>query len=260
MERRGRFSHDFGTAGEQGYVLLSLLLMASLLVIAAAAVAPRIAQQVQRDREEELIHRGMQYRRAIRAFAKSTGRFPTGLEELQNTNGTRFLRKAYKDPITGGEFRLLHPSDIQATGAGTNPGPQPDQKTSLPPDASASIGAAPATDQPQVDPAAEAQGTQAAAPGAPPAKTAGSQAASAEAAPADTVVLHGGLILGVASSSQKKTIREFDHKSRYDQWLFFYSAIYDGSYEVKGPTPTRPIFPAPSGSPDSSQHSGQPSP
>jgi len=76
----------------------------------------------------------------------------------------------------------------------------------------------------------------------------------------NSMPLRGGLILGVASSSKKETIREFEHKSRYDQWLFFYSAVYDGSLDPKGPTPTRPIFPAAKATPDASEQTGQPSP
>jgi hypothetical protein len=58
--------------------------------------------------------------------------------------------------------------------------------------------------------------------------------------------------MGVASSSPKKTIREFNHKNHYRVWLFFYSANYDGSVEVKGPTPSTPVFAAQKSSADSS--------
>jgi type II secretory pathway pseudopilin PulG len=86
---------------EQGYILLMLMLFITLLAIAAAAVAPSIAFRVKRDREEELIHRGTQYSRAIRRYVKKTGRYPSRLEDLENTNNIRFLRKRYKDPVTG---------------------------------------------------------------------------------------------------------------------------------------------------------------
>lgn len=58
--------------------------------------------------------------------------------------------------------------------------------------------------------------------------------------------------MGVASSSPKKTIREFNHKNHYKDWLFFYSANYDGSVEVKGPTPSTPVFALQKNSADSS--------
>ena len=46
----------------------------------------------------------------------------------------------------------------------------------------------------------------------------------------------GGVIIGVASVSKKKSIREFDHKNHYDQWLFFYDPTYDRGFPIKGPT------------------------
>src|SRR5262249_1903285 len=104
---------------QQGYILLLLMLFITLMAIAATAIAPSITFQIQRDREEEMIHRGVQYSRAIRRYVKKFGRYPTRLEELENTNNLRFLRKRYKDPITGQDFKVLHMGDVQTLfGAG----------------------------------------------------------------------------------------------------------------------------------------------
>ncbi len=62
---------------EDGYILLALLLMVSLMTIAAFAVLPTIAFEIRRDREQELIHRGVQYSRAIRNYYKKFSRYPT---------------------------------------------------------------------------------------------------------------------------------------------------------------------------------------
>jgi hypothetical protein len=99
--------------GEQGYVLLTMLLFFTLLAIAMTVTAPDMIFQLKRDREEEMIHRGTQYSRSIRWFVKKIGRYPARLEELDNTNQIRFIRKHYKDPITGKDFKLLHQSDVQ---------------------------------------------------------------------------------------------------------------------------------------------------
>jgi type II secretory pathway pseudopilin PulG len=100
-------------------MLLILLLTVALLVIAAGVMAPIIAFQVKRDREEELIHRGTQYSRAMKHFVKKFGRYPTRIEELENTNQVRFLRRRYKDPLTGKDFKILHMGDVQmALGGG----------------------------------------------------------------------------------------------------------------------------------------------
>src|SRR6201997_4358496 len=94
--------------GEQGYIMLLLLLMVAMMVIAAGIILPSITFDIKRNREEEMVHRGVQYSRAIRAYYKKFGRYPAKIEDLENTNQLRFLRKRYKDPITGKDFRLLH--------------------------------------------------------------------------------------------------------------------------------------------------------
>src|SRR5207302_8987515 len=83
--------------GEQGYVLLTMLLMIAVIGIMAATLVTSIKFDIKRDREEEMIHRGVQYSRAIRAYYKKFGRYPATIENLENTNQMRFLRKRYKD-------------------------------------------------------------------------------------------------------------------------------------------------------------------
>jgi type II secretory pathway pseudopilin PulG len=103
---------------EGGYVLLAILLMMALMIIAATVEAPRVVQQMKRDREQEMIHRGTEYARAIKKFYKKFGRYPTNLDDLDKGQ-IRFLRKRYKDPLTkDGKWTLLHYGDIQVL---TNP-------------------------------------------------------------------------------------------------------------------------------------------
>src|SRR5271170_2911314 len=99
-----------------GYLLLAILLMMAFMVITLTYyVAPRIVQQIKRDREEEMIHRGTEYARAVKKFYKKFGRYPATLEQLDNTNQIRFLRKHYKDPLTkDGKWKMLNYGDIQA--------------------------------------------------------------------------------------------------------------------------------------------------
>jgi type II secretory pathway pseudopilin PulG len=94
---------------EDGYLLLTVLVMVFLLLLALSVAAPRVAKQIQRDKEEEAIQRGLQYKRAIRLYYKKFGAYPTDIKQLENTNQIRFLRKRYKDPITGqDDWRLIH--------------------------------------------------------------------------------------------------------------------------------------------------------
>jgi len=75
----------------------------AVLAISLATILPSIRQEILRDREEEMIHRGTQYTRAIRLYYKKNGRYPAKIEDLENTNNQRFLRKRYKDPTVKGE-------------------------------------------------------------------------------------------------------------------------------------------------------------
>jgi len=95
-------------------MLLAILLIMALMIIAATIEAPRLVQQIKRDREEEMIHRGTEYARAIKKFYKKFGRYPATLEQLDNTNQIRFIRKRYKDPLTkDGKWKVLTYGDIQ---------------------------------------------------------------------------------------------------------------------------------------------------
>jgi type II secretory pathway pseudopilin PulG len=114
--------------GERGYMLLAIMLLVNLMVIGLMLEAPRIAQEIKREKEEELIHRANEYKVAIRKYFRKFGQYPVSIEQLENTNNMRFLRKRYKDPFTGkDDWRLLHPGDVQvnalngATGAPGQP-------------------------------------------------------------------------------------------------------------------------------------------
>ncbi len=65
--------------------------------------------QTQRDKEQVLIDRGEQYKRAIQLFVKKAGRYPAKIEDLESFQNQRFLRQRYTDPMTGkDEWRLIH--------------------------------------------------------------------------------------------------------------------------------------------------------
>jgi type II secretory pathway pseudopilin PulG len=119
-------------AQEGGYILLTLLLVVALMAILAIGIIIPISFSMQRDQEQEMIHRGVQYSRAIRAYYKKFGRYPTKLEDLDNTNNLRYLRKHYKDPLTRQDFKLLHFGEPGVTlggglsiGGGSIPGANP---------------------------------------------------------------------------------------------------------------------------------------
>src|SRR5258708_8985377 len=130
---------------QRGYMLITLMLALALIRIALRTVVPAIGQQIRRDREEEMRHRGSSYMRAIQHFYKKLGRYPMRVEELENTNNIRYLRKRYKDPMTKDpatgqekDFKLLHQTDISLNNVPVfGPTPRPQQpRTNTPPLAS----------------------------------------------------------------------------------------------------------------------------
>ena len=94
---------------EGGYALLAILLGAVMLSILLVKALPREAMSAQRIREERLIDRGEEYARAIELYFREHQKYPQELDDLEDTNGVRYLRKRYKDPMTGeDEWRLIH--------------------------------------------------------------------------------------------------------------------------------------------------------
>jgi len=217
---------------ERGYILLTLLLAVTLLIIGMAAVLPEITFQVKRDREEEMIHRGVQYSRAIRRYVKKFGRYPTRIEELENTNNLRFIRKRYKDPITGKDFKLLHVGEVQLTPGSGLAGAMP--ATAMPGGLGQPQQAANQPAQPATPDANQANGE------SQPDQVKSDQSQSEGSDSLTGKVFGGGPIVGVASTSKAETIREFNHKKHYNQWQF----IYDPSSDRGGllNTPAQPAL------------------
>ncbi len=222
-------------------MFLVILLMMALLVIALMVEAPAIATQIKREREEEMMHRGQQYARAIKRYFKKTGRYPSRIEDLENTNGIRFLRQRYTDPITGkDDWRLIHLGEAKivpksftqggVTGGipGGVPGGVPGGLTGGIPLGSqmgvpgATSGARPTGVAPVNPIGAFQQGA-----GTPLGATPGSPLGTPATAFGSGPVLGGGAIIGVSSSSEKESLKEMDGKNHYKDWEFVYDPRFD---------------------------------
>jgi type II secretory pathway pseudopilin PulG len=233
---------------ERGYILLTLMLFVALLTIGLLALVQNIESQIKRDREEELIHRGVQYSRAVKHYFRKFGRYPTRFEDLENTNNYRALRKRYKDPITGKDFKPLHMTDVQMSFASGVPGGGLPAAGLNPSPAGGLNGTTPNPGGAVQDPttAQNAQGgdqsgagdqpNQAATGANPQASQQGGSSITSNQLTSQT--FGGGPIVGVASISKDKTIREFNKKDHYNQWQF----IYDQSSDRGGllMTPNQP--------------------
>jgi type II secretory pathway pseudopilin PulG len=242
-------------------MMITLMLAVTLMAIALLAVLPATRLQVQRDREEELQHRGTAYMRAIQHFYKKFNRYPTRVEELENTNNVHFLRKRYKDPVNRDaegkekDFKFLHQQDIslnngpvlgQAPGQGLQGGPnnlggqgqgqafggglqnQNGLQSALGGLASQPGAATPTTTAESSDSGTNASPN---APGSSPGSSSGSSSSSGFNGP----TFGGGPILGVASTSKEKTVRVFYQKNHYNDWLFIYIPQADRGGLLTGP-------------------------
>jgi hypothetical protein len=94
---------------ERGFALLVIFLIAAAVAFTMYRELPRAAFESARDKEQLLMDRGNQYKRAIQVFYTVNKRYPSEIKELENTNDKRFLRRRYIDPMTGkDEWRLVH--------------------------------------------------------------------------------------------------------------------------------------------------------
>ena len=98
---RSAVKRSAASEGESGFVLLAVIFLTVVLLISLAIAAPKIAKSIQRDKELETIHRGEQYKRALKLYYQKFGSYPTSIDQLVQTNQMRFLRRKYKDPLTG---------------------------------------------------------------------------------------------------------------------------------------------------------------
>ena len=94
---------------EQGFALLIVFLLSASIAISLYLELPRVAFESERNREEMLIERGEEYARAVELFYRKNRRYPAKIEDLESFNERRYLRKRYKDPLTGkDEWRIIH--------------------------------------------------------------------------------------------------------------------------------------------------------
>ena len=113
MELRSR-------SDDRGYLLAVLLIGMAIAAVWAAAALPAWRHQVQREREMELIFRGEQYARAVALYYLKNNRTLPGDMDMLVTG--HYLRKKWKDPVTGEDFV---PMIAGGAAPGTPPGTPP---------------------------------------------------------------------------------------------------------------------------------------
>jgi type II secretory pathway pseudopilin PulG len=184
--------------GQHGYAMAALLVGLGIMAIMMTVVMPVWKQAAQREKEAELIFRGEQYARAIELYGrKLPGALPPNLDVLVDQ---RFLRKKYKDPITGGDFDLVSPAAAPGAQRGGQPGAQ------QPGQPGGQQAGQPATQQPGGSGYGGGQG-QVTAPG------------GGRGGPGGPGGVQGG-ITAVVSKSKDVSIRLYKGRNHYNEWVF----------------------------------------
>jgi type II secretory pathway pseudopilin PulG len=177
--------------GQHGYAMVALIVAMSIMAIMMTVALPTWHQMAQREKEAELVFRGQQYARAIGLFQKRSGPgvLPPSIDALVEGH---YLRKKYKDPITGGDFDLL----LAGATAGTPGAP----------------GASTANPTQQPGPAGR--------PNAP--APSGRSNAPAPGGNNQSAPMGRGGVMGVASKSKDASIRIYNGRTHYNEWQFVY--------------------------------------
>ncbi len=186
--------------------MVIIMMVTLLILISLTAALPDVYTAGMREREEELLFRGNEYARAIALFRRQFRRYPSSVKELLETNGIHFLRHEYPDPMTKkGKWRFIH-----ADAAGT----PLDSRTLARPKPPSALGSDSAfSDEKKENP--------------PTTGKVGRFESGEEGQPKETSAffgegkgVQGAFIIGVASMSNKNSIRVWNNKTRYSDWEF----------------------------------------
>jgi type II secretory pathway pseudopilin PulG len=179
-----------------------LLVAMSIMAIVLTVAMPVWKQMAQREKEEELVFRGMQYVHAIALFQRKTANaYPPNIDLLVRE---RYLRKKYKDPITNDDFVPL-PVGAAPGGAGAAVGPAGGRGVGQ---------SSPASPGGRGSPLQTFSTTP-----SPPQGAGGRGSATPFGAPSAGTI---GGISGVASKSKDQSIRIYNGRTHYNEWAFVY--------------------------------------
>lgn len=220
------------TQYEEGYILAGVMLLLAVFVIMLSIAVPKIREDIRHDQELETMQRGKQYIRAIQLFYKRFGRYPMSVDELEDTNGMRFLRRRYEDPLTrADDWKPVYfgqnkaPLTMGFFGAVLNAG------------AAISLGT---TDQ--------ARNSVLGTPPSSAFDSFGSGASTSDTSSqpsAFTAPSGGGPMIGVSPGKSKDSIIVYKTKSNYEEWEFVYDPAVDHVNTRWTPPPGPPNTGAP---------------
>jgi type II secretory pathway pseudopilin PulG len=195
--------------------MAALLVGITVMAVLMSAAMPVWSHLTQREKEEELIWRGQQYARAIGLFQrKYANTFPPSVDVLVEQ---KFLRKKYKDPVTGEDFQPIPATGMPGGGVVAPPG------------------------MPTVPGATQG------APGQPRPSAVTQPRTSPRMTSVGTTVQGGIGIQGVGSKSEKPSIKIYNGRTKYNEWAFVHM--------VSAQAPGAPgVFPGQPGTPQPNQN------
>lgn len=188
-------------ASERGYAMAALLVAMSIMAVMMTVAMPVWKQTARREKEEELVFRGLQYVHAIGMFQrKYANAYPPNFDVLVEQ---RFLRKKFKDPITNDDFVPI-PVGQGLPGSGRGNTQSGGASTST------TAGGGRSTSPSSFGPSASA---------AP----AGRGTAASGSQPGGAGIQTTAGISGVTSKSKDTSIRLYNGRSHYNEWAFVYT-------------------------------------
>jgi type II secretory pathway pseudopilin PulG len=197
---------------QRGYAMAALIVAMGIMALMMTVVMPVWKQAARREKEEELVFRGMQYVHAIGLYQrKFANAYPPNLDLLVDQ---KFLRKKFKDPITNDDFVILPPGAAlpgAPVAGGQRGGTQPAGGIG-----SGGIGGA-------SGPASRAGATTTA-----PQPSASQPSGRGGLAPIGSQPggIGGGAsagVAGVTSKSKDQSIRLYNGRNHYNEWAFVYT-------------------------------------
>ena len=102
--------------GEEGYMLLAVVVMCALVLLALSVAAAVVAKDIRRDKEVASQQYMQEYVRAIQLYYRKNNGYPPSMKALEQTNNIRYLREKFIDPLTGkDDWRIIHQGEQKTT-------------------------------------------------------------------------------------------------------------------------------------------------
>lgn len=223
VQLRGQGERPFDAASNHGYVMAALLVGMSVMAVLLGAALPVWNKQAQREREEEYLFRAHEYARGVMKFQRRAGpgTLPPTLDVLVQQ---RFVRRKYKDPLSGEDFQPVFQTVNRPGQPGSGAFGAATPGAATPGAASPGSGSSNGTrtgSSPSSGPATPPSGGSPL--GATPTSGFGGTATSNQGAPGP-----GAGVIGVVSKSKKTSIKVWNGRTRYDQWAVTYQDVKAG--------------------------------